>query len=89
MAKQVSMSTVKMDVPAVTTAPEFSVMEDGKVVGDLRVSKGGAFWRPKNAQQYLHLSWEQLDEIFKAKGEPRTVGEYNIKPSPPISFEEF
>jgi uncharacterized protein (DUF736 family) len=45
MAKQVSLSTVKLEVQTVTTAPEFRVMEEGKVVGDLRVSRGGAYWR--------------------------------------------
>lgn len=89
MAKDVSMSTVKLAVATVTTAPEFRVTDDGKVLGDLRVSKGGAFWRPRSAQQYQYLSWERLDELFKANGEPRAVGEYKIQESPPVSFEEF
>ncbi len=89
MAKEVSMSTVKLAVATVTTAPEFRVTDDGKVIGDLRVSKGGAFWRPRNGQSYHYLSWEQLDSMFKASGEARTVGEYNIKESPPVSFDEF
>lgn len=89
MAKQVAMSTVKLEVATVTTAPEFSVTEEGKVVGDLRISKGGAFWRPKNGQQYLHLTWEQLDDIFKSKGVPRAVGEYKFSPPTPGGFEEF
>jgi hypothetical protein len=67
MGKQVAMSTIRMEVENVTTAPEFHVTEAGKVVGDLRVSKGGAFWRSKGAQQYMHLTWEQVDQLFKEK----------------------
>jgi hypothetical protein len=89
MGKQVAMSTIRMEVETVTTAPEFHVTETGKVVGDLRVSKGGAFWRPKGAQQYLHVTWEQLDQLFKANGTARTVGEYKFAPVAPVSFDEF
>lgn len=89
MAKQVAMSTIRMDVATVTTAPEFHVTDDGKVVGDLRVSKGGAFWRPKGASQYMHLTWEQMDELFKKNGVAKSVGEYNFAPPPPASFDEF
>lgn len=89
MAKQVGMSTIRLDVETVTTAPEFHVTEDGRIVGDLRVSKGGAFWRSKGAQQYKHLTWEQLDEIFSKNGVVRSVGEYKFAPPPPASFDEF
>jgi hypothetical protein len=89
MAKQVAMSTIRMEVETVTTAPEFSVTDSGRVVGDLRISKGGAFWRSKGAQQYLHLSWEQMDQLFKASGTPRTVGEYKFAPPTPVTFDEF
>lgn len=89
MAKEVSMSTQRLEVATVTTAPEFRVMDGGRVFGDLRVSKGGAFWRPKGAQQYQHLTWEQIDQVFRAQGEARAVGEYNYAPPPPVSFEEF
>jgi hypothetical protein len=78
MAKQVSMSTVKLEVATVTTAPEFRVTEGSRVVGDFRVSVGGAFWRPRNGQQYLHLSWEEVDALFKEKGTLRSVGEYKF-----------
>ena len=89
MAKQVAMSTIRLEVETVTTAPEFHVTEGGKIVGDLRVSKGGAFWRSKGAQQYMHLTWEQIDDVFKKTGTARTVGEYKFAPPPPSSFEEF
>jgi hypothetical protein len=88
MAKQVSMSTVKLEVPSVTTAPEFRVMEDKKIVGDLRVSKGGVFWRSKGLHQYYHLNWEQMDSLFKANGELRPVGEYNISSAGPGGFDD-
>jgi hypothetical protein len=89
MAKQVGMSTIRMDVATVTTAPEFHVTEDGKVFGDLRVSKGGAFWRPKSSTQYMHLTWEQIDDLFKKNGNAKSVGEYKFSPPPPATFDEF
>lgn len=89
MAKQVGMSTIRMDVETVTTAPEFHVTDEGKVVGDLRISKGGAFWRAKSASQYCHLTWEQVDELFRKHGTLRTVGEYKFTPPAPPSFDEF
>lgn len=87
--KKVEMSTVKLEVATVPTAPEFSVTDDGKVFGDLRVSRGGVFWRQKNAKQYLHLTWEQVDELFKQHGTLRAVGQYNFSPPPAGSFDEF
>jgi hypothetical protein len=60
-------------------------------VGDLRVSKGGAFWHVKNAAatNYNFLTWEQLAEVFKRDGADRTVGEYNWSPPPPPTFDEW
>jgi hypothetical protein len=83
MAKSVSMSTVRLDVEKVNTAPEFSVRENNAVVGDLRVSRGGVFWRPKSYTHYYQLSWEQVDDLFKKHGTPKAVGEYKISPPPP------
>jgi hypothetical protein len=87
--KKVEMSAVAIDVATVTTSPGFRVTEDSKVLGDLRVSTGGLFWRPKSHQQYFHLNWEAVDELFKAKGTPKTVGEYKITPPAPGTFEDF
>lgn len=78
-----------MEVATVTTAPEFRVSDDGRIMGDLRVSKGGAFWRPRNAQQYQHLTWDQIDQLFRAHGVARSVGEYNYTAPAPVSFDEF
>jgi hypothetical protein len=87
--KSVEMSAIRLDVQRVNTAPEFHVADGDKVFGDLRVSQGGAFWRPRNAQQYHYLTWEKLDELFRQHGPLRPVGEYNFKSPPPASFEEF
>ena len=89
MAKNVDMSTVRLEVATVTTAPAFRVTDEGNLVGDLKVSVGGVFWRPRSYQQYYHLTWEAVDEVFKAKGAAKTVGEYNITEPSPGSFEDF
>jgi len=87
--KKVEMSIVNVEVMRVTTSPSFHVTEDNKVVGDLRASQGGVFWRPKNYAQFFHLTWEQVDALFKEKGAARTVGEYKISPPDPGSFDDF
>lgn len=87
---KVHLAVGKLEVSNVQTAPEFRVTDDGgAVVGDLRVSKGGVFWRPKGAEKYLHLTWPKLEAAFKDRGEAKAVGEYNYSPPPPASFEEF
>ena len=83
MAKTVEFSALRMDVGVVTTAPEFSVSENGKVIGDLRVGKGGVFWRPKSHDHYFKLTWEQVDDVFRKHGVARPVGQYTISPSAP------
>lgn len=77
--KAVKFSSVRMDVGVVTTAPEFSVEENGKVFGDLRVGLGGVFWRPKSHEQYFKLTWEQVDDLFQKQGTRREIGKYTIK----------
>jgi hypothetical protein len=89
MAKKVEMSVVNVEVQRVTTSPSFHVSENGKVVGDLKASTGGVYWRPKNYQQHYHLTWEQVDAIFKEKGVAKTLGEYKITPPEPGTFEDF
>lgn len=87
---KVNMAVGKLEVANVQTAPEFRVTDEtGSVTGDLRVSRGGAFWRPKGAGRYFHLTWDKLDQAFRERGEQRAVGEYNYTPPPPASFEEF
>lgn len=78
MAKEVGMSTANLDVGRVQTAPEFHITENDRAFGDLRVSKGGAYWRPKNDQKYCFLTWDQVDKLFQERGEKKTVGQYTI-----------
>lgn len=61
---------------------------NGKVVGDLRVSVGGAFWRPKHGKEYLRLTWEQVDALFKKDGQPTPVGEYKFSPPAPGGYDD-
>jgi hypothetical protein len=86
--KAVKFSAIRMDVGVVTTAPEFSVEENGKVFGDLRVGLGGAFWRPKGYDQYFKLTWEEVDSLFQRHGAKRDVGKYTIKEPPSASNAE-
>lgn len=85
----VTMTGGRLDLGNVQTVPEFRVQTDTAVLGDLRVSKGGAFWRPRGGRDYLFLTWEQLADTFKNHGVAKSVGEYNWAPPPPPNFDEF
>jgi hypothetical protein len=37
---------------------------DGKF-GELRVSKGGVRWKPKNARDHHFVNWKELDELMR------------------------
>jgi len=89
MARSVTMVGGRHEVMNVQTAAEYRVMDDNRLMGDLRISRGGAFWRPTGAAQYLQVSWADLDKFFKANGEKRSVGEYNHAPPPKPDFDEF
>ena len=43
----------------------FVVEDNGTRFSELRVSKGGLRWRPRNKQDHHFLSWEQLDEMMR------------------------
>ena len=90
MPKHVTMAGGRVELANVQTAPEFRVTDDKDgVAGDLRVSRGGAFWRSKGATKYRHLTWEQLAAAFAREGDERSVGEYNWSPPEPPTFDEW
>lgn len=68
MAKSVTMATEGLDIGNVQTAPVFKIKDDKEgVVGDLTVSQGGVRWRGKYQREDVHLTWEEFDELIKAR----------------------
>jgi hypothetical protein len=50
---------------------EFKVRRDKKVIGTLKVSKGGLEWVPKDKTYGHHLKWEQVDTVLTEKGKKK------------------
>lgn len=46
----------------------FEVREDGKKLGELRVSQGNLHWVPADHVYGHTLEWRQFDEIAKEQG---------------------
>lgn len=66
MANEVFLSVRRVEVLKEQTAPRFEVIVDGAKLGELRVSKGGVRWIPRNHQEDAHhLSWEQFDALMR------------------------
>ena len=38
----------------------FSISEDGQKLGELRISRGGVDWWPRDAKKKRQFSWKQL-----------------------------
>ena len=46
----------------------FEVRKDNVKLGDLRVSQGNLFWRPKNNSYGYVLNWDNFSDIAAKKG---------------------
>jgi hypothetical protein len=47
---------------------QFTVRQNGRKFGDLRISNGTVVWMPAGKTYGRRLSWKQLDEALKKKG---------------------
>lgn len=66
MANEVFLSVGRVEVLNEQTAPRFEVYVDGAKLGELRVSKGGVRWIPRNHQEDgHHVGWEQFDDLMR------------------------
>ncbi|MBX3395264.1 MAG: hypothetical protein KF841_07835 [Phycisphaerae bacterium] len=72
MAHQVSFEIPKCPVGVADIV--FSVQRNGKQFGRLRVSKGAVVWVPTGKSKGHRVSWTQIDEFAKEKGDPVHVG---------------
>lgn len=46
----------------------FTVRQDEEKFGELRISKGGVVWYPRNKVLGFKLNWEQLDRLARKHG---------------------
>jgi hypothetical protein len=44
---------------------DFHVDDDDGKLGELRISKGGVRWKPKNKHDYHYISWRELDQFMR------------------------
>lgn len=45
----------------------FTVREDEEKLGELRISKGGLVWYPRNKVKGVKLTWRQFDKLAQDK----------------------
>jgi hypothetical protein len=46
----------------------FTVRQSGRILGNLKVSKGALVWRPGRGKQSYKLTWSQFHGAAKEKG---------------------
>jgi hypothetical protein len=46
-------------------AVEFRVSDDDGKFGELRVSKGGVRWKPRNKKEPHFATWRELDQFMR------------------------
>jgi hypothetical protein len=71
MSKKYVSFSVPPHATEVGAAPvEFSVANDGKAMGRLRVSKGAVTWVSKDKTYGSKVTWEKLAELIDEHGKP-------------------
>lgn len=58
-------------VPIGNVDVSLKVKKDGRLVGTLHVSRGGADYIPSHGRQRYELSWTQFHDALKAAGVPK------------------
>lgn len=43
----------------------FSVLSDGALLGELRISKGSIDWRPANRRSAIRMKWERFAQLME------------------------
>jgi hypothetical protein len=61
---------IEQEIPIQNKNVVFPVFGDGKLLGRLRVSKGGVDWMAYKAQKkHHHLTWERAAELITEHGD--------------------
>ncbi len=51
----------------------FWASEDGRLVGELLISKGAVEWRPRDSQHSYKLNWTRFDQVAREAGRRRRL----------------
>jgi hypothetical protein len=69
MAYDVTLKTAPFDVSKKDI--EFSIKQNGSVLGHLLISKGGVEWVPKDHEKGHHMKWSDFASTMVKDGEKR------------------
>ena len=67
MAHSVAVNLTSHPLSREENAVTFVVDDNGTRYGELRVSRGGLRWRPRNKQDHHFITWQQLDDMMRAR----------------------
>jgi hypothetical protein len=67
MATDVSVNITSHPLSREENGVDFSISTSDGKFGELRVSKGGVRWKPKNKRDHHFISWKELDEYMREK----------------------
>ena len=62
---------IRYSIPAaevVNSDVEFGVWSDGKLLGQLHISRGSLDWTPGHSPLCYTMSWERFAEVFEQHG---------------------
>ena len=65
MATDVSVNITSHPLSREENGVDFSISNNEGKFGELRVSKGGVRWKPKNKRDHHFVSWKDLDAIMR------------------------
>jgi hypothetical protein len=68
MATEVKLSVGEVEVKNEQTAPKYVVRVENEKLGELRVSKGGIRWLPRDHEDDAHhINWKRFDEFMRTQ----------------------
>jgi hypothetical protein len=65
MATDVSVNIISHPLSREENGVDFSIDNNQGKFGELRVSKGGVRWKPKNKRDHHFISWKDLDKLMR------------------------
>jgi hypothetical protein len=65
MAAKVSVNITSHPLSREENGIDLEVDLDGSKFGELRISKGGVRWKPRNKQDHHFIGWRELDAFMK------------------------
>lgn len=67
MASHVSVNLTSHPLSREENGVDFVVENNDGKLGELRVSRGGVRWKPRNRRDHHFISWTDLDEFMRER----------------------